>query len=182
MSDDDKLVDAMVNAETSGPRLAMVQVERGALEDMLRENRELSEHCEQLQRRMSEMASERQALGGLQEWVAGWLKLTLGVESLDNLRERAFRFIEEAMELAQACGVTRDEAQKLHSAVYEQRSGQFRKELGDAHLTLLALADTLRIDLLDCTKQRLEQLSDLKEIERVRAHHLDKRDKGLTSD
>jgi len=68
-----------------------------------------------------------------------WAKKVFGAECM-TLDERAKRFFEEAVELAQACGLSQDEVTKIVAHVYSKRRGEIAQELGGVGVTLLTLA------------------------------------------
>ena len=59
--------------------------------------------------------------------------------------QRALRFLEEAIELTQACKVPKDFVERLVTYVYGQPEGDIIQELGGVSLTLLALAQSLNV-------------------------------------
>jgi len=63
--------------------------------------------------------------------------------------ERAMRCIEEALELAQACGLSQEAVARITDRVYEREPGQVFKEFGQAGLTLEALAQCQDVELHD---------------------------------
>ena len=80
--------------------------------------------------------------------VAPWIKSCFGDDlSAIDLRERAHRFVEEAMELAQATGCTEDEAHDLVRYVFGRPSGAAMQEVGGVMMTLAALCLLADIDM-----------------------------------
>jgi NTP pyrophosphatase (non-canonical NTP hydrolase) len=65
-----------------------------------------------------------------------WLKKT---PFKRDLRTRAIRFLEEAVELAQACGLTEDDILKEVDDVMKKEVGILYQEVGGAGITLLSL-------------------------------------------
>lgn len=76
-----------------------------------------------------------------QQRVYDWTTKVFGYDVAHNVRERGFRFTEEALELAQAVGVTRDEAATLVDYVFNRPVGDVRQEIGGVMVTLAALAN-----------------------------------------
>jgi hypothetical protein len=64
-----------------------------------------------------------------------------------NPVERATRFIEEALELAQSIGVPADRAAAIHARVYARAPGFSTMEIGQAALTLELLAEAIGMNL-----------------------------------
>jgi hypothetical protein len=78
--------------------------------------------------------NERQAL------VYRWVGDTFGYANLET-KERCKRFIEEAIELAQAEGLTDEQVRALVAYVYEKPSGAVYQEVGGVGTTLLAYCE-----------------------------------------
>lgn len=74
--------------------------------------------------------------------------------------ERASRFLEEALELAQAQGLSEAIAEIILSRVYNRPPGNISKEIGQAQLTLECLAESRGL----CADKLAQQ-----EFDRVRA-------------
>lgn len=60
--------------------------------------------------------------------------------------ERALRFLEEAMELAQACGISAEQATKVGKRTWARPVGQVATEVAQASLTLTCLSEALDVD------------------------------------
>lgn len=61
---------------------------------------------------------------------------------------RAFRFLEEAMELAQSLDVTEEQAADLLHYVFDRPKGDVKQELGGCVMTLVATANALDMDFV----------------------------------
>lgn len=81
----------------------------------------------------------RAGWAGFQDRVAPWLQECFGPEIAANRIERNHRFLEEALELVQANGCTRDEAHQLVDYVFSRPVGELRQEVGGVMVTLAAL-------------------------------------------
>lgn len=79
--------------------------------------------------------------------VGEWIQHTFGSEVAADKVERNHRFLEEALELAQACGCTRKEAGMLVDYVFGRPVGDARQEVGGTMNTLAALCNAHGIDL-----------------------------------
>ena len=79
----------------------------------------------------------------------------LGQETLSSVEDRRMRFVEEALELGQASGVTEAEAITLVRYVYSRPKGECAQEVGGAMLTLVCLCEASNIDLVNATAQEL---------------------------
>lgn len=73
-----------------------------------------------------------------------WAVSTFGSIAADP-HERAMRFLEEAVELAHAEGVTAETASKIAARVYSRPAGHTAQEVGQAAMTLECLAANLGI-------------------------------------
>lgn len=93
-----------------------------------------------------------------QHVVAQWTLRTFGAASM-TAEERAGRFLEEAMELAQ-CFIPKEKAQRLLDYVYSRPVGNPTQEMGGVGVTLLVLAEVLGLSASG---------EEMKESERVRA-------------
>ena len=76
-----------------------------------------------------------------QRAVRRWVIDCFGLEASSYRKERTFRFLEEALELAQSCAASHEEVQALVEYVFSRPVGEFTSELGGTMTTLAALAD-----------------------------------------
>lgn len=76
-----------------------------------------------------------------------WGCRCFGVEHMTNPSIRAIRFAEEAIELAQSCGVSEEKAIEVVRVVYSRPCGHAIQEIGGSMVTLAVLCRTLGIDL-----------------------------------
>jgi hypothetical protein len=74
-----------------------------------------------------------------QNRVAPWMQECFGAEISSDKVERNHRFIEEALELVQACGCSRADALRLVDYVYGRPVGVPEQEVGGVMVTLAAL-------------------------------------------
>jgi len=75
-----------------------------------------------------------------------WGYRCFGKEHMENRVIRALRFAEEAIELAQACGVAEEKINDLTKAVYSKPSGDPFQEIGGVMVTLAVLTNSLGYD------------------------------------
>lgn len=80
-----------------------------------------------------------------------WGAETFGIGNVINVQERARRFLEEAIELAQAVGLDHGQVRDLARHVYAKPPGDFLQEAGGAGVTLLVLCEALGISA-DCAE------------------------------
>ena len=81
-----------------------------------------------------------------QKDVLDWVRNTFGQKFLND-RERAFRFIEESLELVQSIGLTSSDVVAMLRHVYGRPPGLYPQEMGGVVITLEALAEHLGVDL-----------------------------------
>lgn len=91
--------------------------------------------------------------------------------SLDK-SERNHRFLEEALELVQACGCTQKDAHMLVEYVFNRPVGEKEQEAGGVMTTLAALCGAQELDMEDAGEKELIRVWN--EIEMIRAKQLTK--------
>lgn len=77
-----------------------------------------------------------------------WARETFGSIALDS-EERAMRFVEEALELGHALGLSHVTTQAIIKRVYARPSGDVLKEMGQAQLTLDLLSKAINVNADD---------------------------------
>lgn len=109
------------------------------------------------------------AIGALfQSKVAEWLHLCFGdVIALDK-KERCYRFQEEANELTQSMGLTREEAHSLVDYTWDRPIGEPHQELGGVMVTLAALCYASEMDMEAGGFVELARIMQPDVIERIR--------------
>lgn len=80
-----------------------------------------------------------EATEAFQTKVLPWLLACFGEMIAGDREERNHRFLEEALELVQACGCTASEAHQLVDYVYGRPVGELHQEIGGVMVTLAAL-------------------------------------------
>ena len=90
-----------------------------------------------------------------------------GGETATSMRDRRNRALEEAHEVAQAAGMSRDEAHQLVDYTWSRPVGDLRQEVGGAMLTLAALCNAADIDMLQAAADELARF--LNNIPQIRA-------------
>lgn len=96
--------------------------------------------------------------------VLDWVNRAFGKSLGGNIKERARRLAEEAIEFAQASGVSEIEVRAIARHVFEKPAGDPKQELGGVMVTALAAAEANGINL-DC--------AEVDEINRVLSKPLD---------
>ncbi len=101
---------------------------------------------------------EESSVDGLQVRVDHWLMKCFGEEIARNKSERNHRFLEEALELVQACGCVCQEAHNLVNYVFAREAGEKVQEVGGVVLTLAALCLAQNIDMQDAGEKELARV------------------------
>lgn len=102
-----------------------------------------------------------------QRRVADWLVACFGRERAVEPLERAYRMLEEAFELAQACGCTEEDAHKLAAYVFSRPSGGRQEEVGGVMVTVAALCGVIGVDMAAAAETELDR--DWERIDKIRA-------------
>lgn len=104
----------------------------------------------------------------LQYRVGQWMLACFGDAIAKDKSERNHRFLEEALELAQACGASKDEALLLVDYVYGRPLGEPGQEVGGVLLTLSALCNARGIDMDRAGEREIERVDTPEMIARIR--------------
>lgn len=108
-------------------------------------------------------------MDGFQGDVDRWMVTCFGREVADNTAERNHRFLEEALELVQANGSTREEAHMLVDYVFNRTAGDVAQELGGVMLTLAALSNASGFYMQTAGIIELDRVNQPSVIDKVRA-------------
>lgn len=84
-----------------------------------------------------------------QSRVVKWIKSCFSTRIVTARRERVFRFLEEALELAQSLDMTESEAVSVVNYVYGRPAGDSFQEIGGVFVTLAALCWNEGIEMED---------------------------------
>lgn len=93
-----------------------------------------------------------------QEDVQSWVNKCFGEEIAKDIVERNYRFFEEAIELVQASGMSKEQCLTLIDYVYNRPDGQVEKEVGGVIVTLSALCSARNIGLGVCAVVELDRI------------------------
>ncbi|WP_244494166.1 MULTISPECIES: hypothetical protein [unclassified Ensifer] len=104
-----------------------------------------------------------------QKRVGHWMHACFGNDIPYDAAERNFRFLEEALELAQSCGATAEDAGKLVDYVFNRPVGDPRQEVGGVEVTLAALCNAHGIDLDEAREAELNRVWS--KADQIRAKH-----------
>jgi len=102
-----------------------------------------------------------------QSRVHPWMLACFGESIATDVDERNHRFVEEALELAQASGCTRSEAHQLVNYVFDRPIGEITQEVGGVMLTLAALCNAREVNLASAADVELARVWT--KIEKIRA-------------
>lgn len=87
-----------------------------------------------------------------------------------NPRERAMRFVEEAVELAHACSIDEATMRAIVARVYARLPGEVPKEMGQALATLELLAKIVDVDLDDEATREFYRVQSVPKEEWAKRH------------
>lgn len=90
--------------------------------------------------------------------VAPWMAACFGAVIATDRVERNNRFLEEALELAQACGGTASEAHQLVDYVYGRPVGEPSQEVGGVMVTLATLCLANMLDMHEAAETELSRI------------------------
>lgn len=114
--------------------------------------------------------NSRQTEGDFQGRVAGWMLECFTPAIAADTLERADRFIEEALELAQTePQFTADRAHALVDYVFSRPVGEPHQEVGGVMVTLAALCGPNRLDMMGCAETEYDRISKPEVIAKIRA-------------
>lgn len=94
----------------------------------------------------------------LQSKVVDWLIECFGERIATDKVERNHRFLEEALELVQACGCTKGEALQLVNYVFDRPIGEVGQEVGGVAVTLMALCFANRLSMEDEAEREIARV------------------------
>ncbi len=93
-----------------------------------------------------------------QKAVREWAEACFGESVASDKAERNHRFLEEALELVQACGATREECLQLVYYVYSRPSGDLKQEVGGVLITLAAHCCAHQVDMQHAGEVELDRI------------------------
>lgn len=100
----------------------------------------------------------RMAGGTFQQRIDPWLMRCFGERIARDTAERSHRFLEEAIELVQACHCTASEAHQLVDYVFNRPVGERHQEVGGVMVTLAALCLAHDLDMHACGEAELARI------------------------
>ncbi|WP_420213463.1 Lar family restriction alleviation protein (plasmid) [Burkholderia aenigmatica] len=119
-------------------------------------------------------APQPPAQAPFQNRVQPWMLACFGAEIAADRAERNHRFFEEAGELVQACGMTREEARALVDYTWARPVGEPAQEVGGVMVTLAALCLANGLDMQTAGETELARINVSETIEKIRAKQVAK--------
>jgi len=101
---------------------------------------------------------ENSTIRKFQVGVAEWLVSCFGKAIATDKIERNHRFIEEALELVQACGGTREDCHMLVDYTFDRPVGEPTQEVGGVMVTLAALCFANNMHMDQCGPAELARI------------------------
>ena len=93
------------------------------------------------------LASSAYSIGDFQCGIADWITSCWDKNRLFHKRESNLRFAEEAIELMQAVGLSRDDVSSMQDYIYNRKKGDIDNEIGGVLVTLAGLATAHMINM-----------------------------------
>lgn len=103
-----------------------------------------------------------------QKRVTDWMSVCFSPDITLDVNERMYRFLEEALELAQASGCSPEDARELVEYVFRRPIGEAKLEAGGALVTLAGLCAASGIDMLAAGEEELARNWERLEIIRAK--------------
>lgn len=98
---------------------------------------------------------------GYTKRIVEWVETRFGKAIMQNRHERTIRVLEEAIELAQAEGITFADADKLTKRVYSRPAGHPRQEVAGIGVTLLAYCACTIVDFDLVMEQEIMRIEEM---------------------
>ncbi|WP_157035651.1 hypothetical protein [Sphingobium chungbukense] len=121
-------------------------------------------------------------MGDFQSAVGAWMVEVFGEQIAMDPLERIMRFLEEALELAQAEGMTATEVGRVVDYVYGRPVGETFQEVGGVLVTLAAFCFRREVDLKAAALTEFDRIDSPEMRKRIFDKQAFKRAQGLTSD
>lgn len=87
--------------------------------------------------------------------VAAWTHKIFGSAVATDVPTRCYRFIEEALELVQALGTTKEQVLQMVDYTYGRPVGEAYQEVGGVAVTLAALCAAIKLEMDNCAMKEL---------------------------
>lgn len=103
-----------------------------------------------------------------------WLIECFGEDVANSIPDRNWRFLEEALELVQSTGCTKEEAHVLVDYVFDREVGEPFLELGGVMITMAALCYALNLSFENAAAKEIARITEPGKIAKIRAKQADK--------
>ncbi|MBB5278683.1 NTP pyrophosphatase (non-canonical NTP hydrolase) [Rhizobium rosettiformans] len=110
-------------------------------------------------------------MSSFQDSVAAWTVDCFGEEIAQSTDERNHRFLEEALELVQACGATKEECHALVDYVFSRETGELEQEIGGVMVCLASLAAVHKVSMEACADTELLRIDNEETKAKIRQKH-----------
>lgn len=100
--------------------------------------------------------------------VREWVIKCFGEKIADDKIERNHRFLEEALELVQSTGCTKEDAHQLVDYVFNREIGEVHQEIGGVMVTLSALCSANRQPLFVNAEIELDRINKPEIMEKIK--------------
>lgn len=107
-------------------------------------------------------------LDKFQKEVADWMGVVFNGQGGKDIPTRNFRFLEEALELVQSTGCTKEEAHQLVEYVFNRPVGEPAQEVAGTLVTLAALCNMLDISMAQASHNEVNRLWQPEVMEKIR--------------
>lgn len=109
-----------------------------------------------------------------QDRLRDWVLKCFGPVVANDREIRNLRFFEEATELVQAGGMTRNEAHAMVDVIFDRPVGHLPQEIGGTMTTLMALACAYGVDVVYESETELGRINAPEVMEKIQKRQLDK--------
>ena len=113
-------------------------------------------------------------MDSFQPRVECWIEQCFGSLASQHPRDRGDRFIEEALELAQSNGYTRDRIEQLLDYVYGRPPGEPSQEVGGVMVTLAGYCSAIGVNMQEAAETELARVSTPEIIKKIRTKEANK--------
>lgn len=107
-----------------------------------------------------------------QDRVKQWIIQCFGIEDANNKLKRNYKFLEEALELVQSTGLSREEAHGLVDYVFNRPIGEPYQEVGGVMITLATLCNANDLNMHQNGETELKRIwnkiDDVREKEKTK--------------
>jgi hypothetical protein len=110
----------------------------------------------------------------VQNWIDLVFSKNVNKALFKSPQERRNRFAEEAVELVQACGMSKQEVIQIVEYVYSRPMGELDQEAGGTMVALAGLCNALDVNMEDSAETELQRIHHFDVESKIRAKFLSK--------